>query len=193
MPSRSLLNWRGARARELDEIAAAHRAVGGAGPGRRYATRQVNHAYLVLLASQFQGFCRDLHSEAVDHVIGTLPATDLRGSMLRARLLEARQLDARNAQPASIGSDFGRFVMDFWQLVTSRHARNTARQADLERLNAWRNAIAHQHFDPHRLGGRTSARLGQVRRFRAACNTLAGEFDAVVAAHLAAILGRPPW
>jgi hypothetical protein len=135
MPSRSLLRWRGPRARELDEIAAAHAAIGGAGPGRRYATQQINHAYLVLLASQFQGFCRDLHSEAVDYLVGPLPATDLRTGMLRGRLIEGRQLDSRNANPGTIGSDFARLRMDFWVLVANRHPRNAERQAALEDLN----------------------------------------------------------
>ena len=193
MPSRSLLRWQGARSRELDQIAAAHAAVGGRGPGRRYATHQINHAYLVLLASQFQGFCRDLHSQVVDHVVTSLPAGDARTDMLRTRLTEGRQLDARNATPGSIGADFGRFRMDFWQLLRNRHPLNSRRRAALENLNTWRNAIAHQDFDPSPLGGRTSARLSDVRRFRGACDSLAREFDAVVGDHLAAILGPPPW
>lgn len=52
----------------LGEIAAAHTAVGGQGSGRRYATQEINHAYAVLLSSQFQRFCRDLHTEAAAHV-----------------------------------------------------------------------------------------------------------------------------
>jgi hypothetical protein len=64
------------RATALDEIEAAHAGVGGVGPGRRYATQQINRAYAVLLASEFQGFCRDLYSQRMDHVVATaLPAT----------------------------------------------------------------------------------------------------------------------
>lgn len=54
MPSVALLEWQAGRAAALDEIEAAHRAIGGTGPGRRYATRQINFAYAVLLASQFR-------------------------------------------------------------------------------------------------------------------------------------------
>jgi hypothetical protein len=43
----------------------AHVAVGGAAAGRRWATQELNHAILLRLASEFQGFCRDLHDEAV--------------------------------------------------------------------------------------------------------------------------------
>jgi hypothetical protein len=65
MPSLSWQQWVTTRARDLDDIEAAHRSVGGTVRGRRFATEQINHAYAVLLASQFQSFCRDLHTECV--------------------------------------------------------------------------------------------------------------------------------
>lgn len=74
MPSRSLLRWAGERAAALDEIETAHALVGGTERGRRYATQQINYAYAALLSAQFQGFCRDLHSECVDAVVSILPA-----------------------------------------------------------------------------------------------------------------------
>jgi len=74
MPSNSLQHWQQSRRVKLDEIVEAHRAVGGTARGRRDATEQVNHAYAVLLASQFQGFCRDLHSERVHHIVQQVPA-----------------------------------------------------------------------------------------------------------------------
>lgn len=67
--ARSLLRWRNESAQALDEIEAAHVAVGGTGRGRRYATQQINQAYVVLLSSRFQAFCRDLHSETVAELI----------------------------------------------------------------------------------------------------------------------------
>jgi len=83
MPSRSFNLWLSERRQALDQIAAAHVAVGGAGPGRRYATEQINQAYAMLLSSQFQGFCRDLHSEAVDHICGPVAAGNIRMLLLR--------------------------------------------------------------------------------------------------------------
>lgn len=66
MPSQSLVHWSSKRSVGLEEIESAHRSVGGTGRGRRYATSQINQAYVVILSSQFQGFCRDLHSESTD-------------------------------------------------------------------------------------------------------------------------------
>ena len=69
MPSHSYREWLSKRARALDETEAAHASVGGTGPGRRYATQQINQTYAVLVASQFQGFCRDLHTESVTRLM----------------------------------------------------------------------------------------------------------------------------
>jgi hypothetical protein len=58
MPSLSLQKWMSVRVGELDETENAHRTVGGIQPGRKYATQQINQAYVMLLSSQFQRFCR---------------------------------------------------------------------------------------------------------------------------------------
>lgn len=192
MSSRSLLTWRGSSARALDEIEAAHRAVGGTGPGRRYATQQINHAYAVLLSSQFQRFCRDLHSEAVDALAATISLPDVL-EIFRLQLTTGRKLDSGNPNPGNIGSDFGRLGMDFWPDVLASSPRNPARRTSLEMLNRWRNAIAHQDFDAASLAGRTELHLADVRRWRATCNALTQQFDAAVARHLAIILGTAPW
>jgi len=79
MPSTSHRQWRTVRASALDEIARAHAALRGTARGRRDRTQQVNQAYAMLLASQFQGFCRDLHTECVEHILGVLaPPTALK-------------------------------------------------------------------------------------------------------------------
>jgi hypothetical protein len=72
MASIAYRRWSTVRAKALDEMTQAHVALGGTSPGRRYATQQVNQAYAVLLASQFQGVCRDLHMECVGHLLRVL-------------------------------------------------------------------------------------------------------------------------
>jgi hypothetical protein len=188
--SRALQRWRSTAQVSLDEIEAAHRAIGGVGPGRRYATEQFNHAYAVLLSSQLQRFCRDLHTEAV-HAM-TNPQSDPRFQLLRSRLIEARKLDVGNPNPGHIGSDFGKLGMDFWMDVDAHRPRNRSSKAKLESLNVWRNAIAHQDIDPAKLG--TSAlHISRVRAWRSACKSLAASFDEVTAAHVATIIGHRPW
>src|SRR5438094_3488342 len=113
MPSLSLQKWVAERAGTLNEIESAHRSVQGSGPGARAATQQINQAYAVLLAAQFQGFSRDLHSEAADHFVVPVTDPDLR-DMLRDNLLFGRKLDRGNPSPGNPGSDFNRFNLAFW-------------------------------------------------------------------------------
>jgi hypothetical protein len=192
MPSTSYLRWISQGAKALNEIEQAHAAVGGTGRGRRYATNQVNQAYVVLLASQFQRFCRDLHSECVDRLVAAVALPALR-AVMRAEFTWGRKLDRGNAQSGSIGEDFGRLGIDFWTEVRGYNSRSAAWQALLDDLNAWRNAVAHQDFDPARLRGATALRLAQVRRWRATCRGLARGFDEVMRRHLLTLTGVSPW
>src|SRR5262245_38651288 len=183
MPSHAIHVWDKIRVVALDEIENAHRSVGGSGPGRRYATQQINQAYAVLLSSQFQGFCRDLHRECIDHLVRVVIPIPL-ASLFRPGLARDRKLDRGNPNPGNIGSDFNRFGIDFWAEVSAADPRAGQRRSLLTELNEWRNAIAHQDFDPSKLGGTTTLRLSQVRNWRAACQGLAVSFDSVMRVQL---------
>lgn len=192
MPSKSLQRWNTTRIAELDEIANAHLQVGGGDRGRRYATQQINHAYTMLLSSQFQGFCRDLHSEAVDYIVRSVTPLTLR-AVLRSEFTLHRKLDRGNPNPSNIGSDFNRLGLKFWDQIRAQNRLNHGRIGHLEDLNRWRNAIAHQDFDPAQLGGTINLRLATVRRWRQACEQLAIAFDAIIGNHIAQIAGTRPW
>jgi hypothetical protein len=192
MPSNSLRHWQDVYCIKLDEIVEAHRrAVGGTGRGRRYATEQVNHAYAVLLSSQFQGFCRDLHSECTHHIVQQVPAA--LQNLLHGELVRARKLDRGNANPGNIGADFARLGLGIWDELKALDRRNDARKQLLGELNEWRNAIAHQDFDPSKFGPHPTLRLSNVNCWRRACHQLALAFDSVACTHLEALLGFPPW
>lgn len=191
MSSRSWQVWITKRAAELDEIEAAHRSVGGSGRGRRFATEQLNHAYAVLLASQYQGFCRDLHSECIEHLVGTVTHGALQ-SVLGAEFQFGRALDRGNASPAAIGTDFGRLGIDLWATVYAEDPRNLRRRARLEELNDWRNAIAHQDFTRPQDASRP-LHLARVRVWRNVCFRLGLSFDSVLRAYLARLCGVAPW
>ncbi len=145
MPSVSYRRWRTVRAAALDRIEAAHAAIGGTGPGRRYATQQINHAYVVILAAEFQGFCRELHDECIDAMLTATTPSSLH-EVIRRSLSLSRQLDRGNATPSALGSDFGRFSIEFWPKLISREPRARVWQQALAELNEWRNAIVHSDF-----------------------------------------------
>jgi hypothetical protein len=193
MPSLALQEWSARRAELLDEMEHAHRAVGGRGPGRRYLTQQINQAYAVLLSSQFQGFCRDLHEECIKWLV-SFAASPVLSTIHQGNLLFSRKLDTGNPTPGNIGSDYGRFAFDFWVAVYAHHPRNRRRRLALEDLNRWRNAIAHSAFEPAMYrGGRPALQLAEVQDWRRACDGLARSFDMVMHDHLLAVTGAAPW
>ncbi len=174
----------------LDEIEEAHAALGGKGPGRRFATLQVNHAYVMLLSSQFQGYCRELHTEAVEFLVANTSPPSV-ATVLRLVMTQGRRLDQGNPNPGNLGADFSRLGMDFWTQVNKQDVRNKERQTKLEELNSWRNAIAHQDFG--KVGGSPKLRLPAVRSWRSACRALAETFDTAVREHLLGMAGTAPW
>lgn len=197
MPSLALQAWRSTRAQALDEIEEAHRRAGGLGPGRRYTTQQINQAYVVLLSAQFQGFCRDLHTECAEHLRTSLAqhsaASAAAATILGAGFTTNRRLSRDNPTIDALKDDFGRFGFVFWRHVELVDPRKQSRQRSLQVLNEWRNAIAHQSIDPAKLGGRTTIVLSMVRKWRRDCDGLAESFDTVMRARLRDILGSPPW
>lgn len=191
MPSHSLIRWNGERAAALDEIENAHVTVGGTERGRRYATQQINYSYAVLLSSHFQGFCRNLHSECVDHIVALVPPQ--LQSFLRAEFVWNRSLGRGNPHPGAIGSDFNRFGITFWAEIYALDGRNERRRDLLQELIDWRNAIVHQDFDLVAPGGAPTLHLARVRAWRSALNALARQFDQAMYNYLRGLLGGAPW
>ena len=192
MPSRSLEIWRTDRIRKLDEMESAHKAVSGVGRGRRYATQQINQAYVVALSSQFQAYCRDLHSECVDELAGEIRLAAIR-AMFHTIMMRDRKLDHGNPNAGNIGADYGRFDFSFWNEAKRLSARCHLYMGSLEQLSAWRNAIAHQDFKSAALGGRNTVRLRTVHAWRSSVGHLATTFDTVMYNYLTTVTGRNPW
>jgi len=197
VPSIALISWQGPRSERLDELLLAHATIGGAGPGRRWRTTQLNWALMLRLAGEFQGYCRELHDAAVEAFIRrAAPGNRALRDVLRLWLVGNRQLDRGNAQPKSLGADFGRFGLTFWTTMVSLEPLTSVRQGHLERLNKARNAIAHDlAADLAKLAADGyPMTLRTFRRWRRALDGLASTMDQVVGTHLGALFGRAaPW
>lgn len=193
MPSVSLQTWMTDRLKLLDDIEHAHRSVQGSGIGARAAALQINQAYAVLLSGQFQGFCRDLHTECALFHLAPISDPDLR-QMLLINLVLGRKIDRGNPNPGNIGADFNRFHIPFWQLIDAHRSQNSLHRLALEELNEWRNAIAHQDFSAGMLRlGRPHLTLGVVQAWRKACDGLARSFDAIMKANIQRVSKLIPW
>src|SRR5438874_8491654 len=105
--------WKSGRSSDLDQFESIHKTIGKSGSGTQDARQQINQAYVLMLSAQFQGFCRDLHSEAVDFVVDSLQAISLR-SLLQSEFQYGRRLDSGNPTEQNIRSDFKRLGFDIW-------------------------------------------------------------------------------
>jgi len=197
VPSTALARWRTIRAARLDELLAAHATVRGTGRGRKWRTEQLNRSLVLLLAAEFQGFARELRELGTSTFASWAAAGNAAlERVIEARLTEDRQIDRGNAQPGSLGSDFGRLGIDLWPAMAARDVATAGRQVHLDRLNKARNAIA--HADEAKLtalrGEDSALTLATFWRWRRSLNALAGTLDAEVAAHLGRLFGRKtPW
>lgn len=190
MPSISYRRWTTVRAAVLNDVEAAHAAVGGTGRGRRLAFPQVNRAYAILLSAEFQGFCKELHRECAEYIVSLAPVAVQ--DVLLQQFLAHRLLDRGNPNPGNLGADFGRLGFHFWKVLDTAESRAPDWRHGLESLNNWRNAIAHHDYNTTRLGG-TILRVRQVREWRTVCRRLARLFDAELARQLDTLTGRKPW
>jgi hypothetical protein len=164
----------------------------------------INRGYLVLLSAEFQGFCRELHIEAIDTLMDHVdkltaqaqpPAVANLGVVLRQRISTHRKLETGNPNAGNIGADFNfLFVTQtVWSAVALK-----PQQDDLEDMNHWRNAIAHHDYKKPVCmtpSGtyRTSPLLRDCQRYRRVCEQLAPRLDDVVGSELGSLIGRRPW
>jgi len=103
-----------------------------------------------------------------------------------------------NANEATLGPDFDRLGLKFFDDLRSASRYNAPRKRRLEQLNVWRNAVVHQNFklkqvhevlvkgtDPHY--------VAHVRMWRGACDELAQQFDQIIRTYVGRVVGGPPW
>jgi hypothetical protein len=159
MGSVALREWHGARAKRVDDLLSLHAVVGGTHKGRRRNLEELNHALILKLAAEFQGFARDLHQVASERFAHEASHGNSAVETMTLKLLTLnRKLDAGNATPSSIGNDFGRLFLNYWQnLRAGSPLGPSASQSGfqnhvvvkainrLEALNLLRNAIVHSN------------------------------------------------
>ncbi|WP_424183690.1 hypothetical protein ACOBQX_17080 [Actinokineospora sp. G85] len=196
MSSVALGQWQTTRSTSIENLFQAHGAVGGSTVGRRWATEELNHALVLRLASEFQGFCRDLHDEAVDVLVGIVPGGRPVQRVFSAAFRAARKLDRGNAEPGGLGTDFALFGFELWPALRARYpSRGAEWSAKLTSLNKARNALAHD--DQAKLAAVVAngwpLTLTSVRRWRSALDGLAVGMDHVLGSHLRLLIGTAPW
>jgi hypothetical protein len=192
MPSDALIVWQTERIRRLQNVEAdcLHLdVVHAADPDR---VQEHIRLYGVFLSAEFQGFCRDLHTECAIKLVDSINPVRLR-AVLQSQCWYGRKLDTGNPNVGNLGADFNRYLLDFWAAVLVADPGHAARRNRLAMLNAWRNAVGHNDYDPNQLGGTTTLTIQEVRSWQNDCGVFATTFDAVMRDHLQATTGVSPW
>ena len=195
MPTDALYRWRNERCAALDSLESVHARVTEKKRGRQYATEHLNMALFVRLAAEFQGFCRDLHEDAVLAIVGDLDdvmGVETQRVLLRESMTRGRKLDTGNASPGNIGNDFSYIGMAFWQDIRQRYPTKGPKwNITLERLNEARNAIAHSNAAKlTEVRSRQPLTLRTFRAWRGSLNDAASGFDTVLTAYLEHVTGN---
>ncbi len=185
MPSTSLLHWQNERLPRLQQVdlqcagclAAAH-------PNARLIEENLR-GYVVLLSAHFQGFCRDLYTEAAQ-VIASKVRPRLR-LLFFEQFTAHRQVDRGNPTHDHLKEDFKRFG---FTLDLAVDPANGPCLAHLSALNKWRNVAAHQATT---IPVGIPLDLPSLRAWRSSCEGLATSLDSILYNQLRKILRRTPW
>jgi hypothetical protein len=140
--------------------------------------------YVVLLSAHFQGFCRDLYTEAAQVIVARVrPSLQL---LVQEQFTLHLRLDRGNPTHEHRKEDFKRFG---FRLDLATDPANVLRLADLSALNTWRNVAAHQGTT---LPPGIPLDLPSLRAWRASCDGLATALDGILYNVLRRRLRRAP-
>jgi HEPN superfamily RiboL-PSP-like protein len=182
--SASLQRWQTDRLTRLKQIESQSAAILAAVPPNAQLIEEILRGYVLLLSAHFQGFCRDLYSEAA-FVLASKVRFSLR-VVIQEQFTAHRKLDRGNPTVEHLKDDFNRFgfALDF-----AVDPANVARLKDLSEMHKWRNTAAHQSIAPAGI----SLDLVALKRWRDSCDGLAFFLDSVLYNQLRRLMRRSPW
>ena len=195
MPSTALSDWSSKRSTGLNNLQSVHATFTGGRQGRQWATEKLNHSLILSLAAEFQGFARDLHDEAIGCILAQVTTDTDTLRLLRANFEHNRFVDSGNANAGNLGNDFARLGIGLWGDIKTAYPKRGPQWNDaLTRLNAARNAIAHNNRAQLLTAvGQQPLTLRSAKRWRSSLNGLTAAMDKVVGAYLKNLTGVDPW
>lgn len=186
MPSHTLRRWQNDRLPRLNAYSAQVAATFALIPVPVLAEENLR-GFVALLSAHFQGFCRDLYTEATQLIATAAPAGLRRA--IQSQSAAQIKLDSGNPNLQNLRADFDRFGFDL-KAVLDANAANVVRLDHLAQLNKWRNYVVHHGVTAP--AGPPLA-LPLVQTWRNSCNDLASELDGIMYNELMLALGTPPW
>jgi hypothetical protein len=185
MPSASLIQWQSNRMPRLHQVELQCAAVLAAPVPNPDLLDENLRGYVLLLSAHFQGYCRDLHTEAAQ-IIASKVRASLR-ALIQTQFTAHRKLNQGNPNVENLRADFERFGHT---LDLAAGPANATRLANLAAMNKWRNIAAH-HGTPLPTG--VPLNLPALQSWRNSCDGLATSLDSKVYNILRTILKRNPW
>ncbi|WP_371593064.1 hypothetical protein [Streptomyces virginiae] len=149
------------------------------------------------ISTEFQGFARALHDEAIDVFVSHVGGANMPlESVLRERMTTERALSKGNPTKKALGGDFGRLGFTFWAAMQKADGRANAWGQELDKLIEMRNGVAHDdeaklnrlHSEGYPLAS------GTLQKWEKDLGDIAATMDDVVASSLSALLKiQRPW
>jgi hypothetical protein len=187
MPSASLQRWQHDRLPNVTEVETQCAASLALVPPNPRLAEENLRGFVVLLSAHFQGFARDLYTEAAQIVTSKVrPSLQM---LMQAQFRAHRALDHGNPTAENIARDFDRFGFNLRAELTADPA-NVLRLQHLAHLNQWRNVAA--HHSPTLPPG-LPLTLTALQTWRQTCHELALALDGITYNHLRQTLRRKPW
>lgn len=198
--SEPLNRWLGPRAEAIGTLASGHAKVGEvSGRGRPLDTsKPIAHAYVIVMLSQFQGFVRDLHDLAVEHLVTASGASPAFVPILSEGLTIGRGIDRGNATNSTVKSDFGRLGLSPFDMsaYNARWANPGTDSRTFDLLLQLRNALGHGNEANLNLllaAGTVKDTVTWARDRLPVLNRYARALDHMVWDHLVTTTGTEPW
>jgi hypothetical protein len=143
-------------------------------------------AYATLLSAHFQGFCRDLYTEASLKVVARIKQSGLR-PIVQTQFTAALKLGKGNPTLDTLSEDFSRLgIENLRQAIGTEPAADT-HKGRLKALIDCRNKCAHGEPVIPEL------QLTSLQDWRTSCDWLATKLNAIVYNHLRAAFRAAPW
>ena len=173
MPSQALDSLND-RLTDVDQLMAAHTAIAGSKPGRKYEVLGINRAAILMLSAHFEGYLEDLMAESLAAINASLQPPALTGRF-------------HNPWPDRIDDLFEFLDMKKpSKSISWQKASNNSVRENLEKLVRMRNQLAH---------GTTGVTVykDDVTRARKYVKGFSLRFDKAVRTQLRKLTGEYPW
>ena len=160
--------------------------------------RQADMMIIVRLASEFQGFARDLHNEAIEFLVSSAatgsPTLD---NVLTIAMTSDRALGKNNAGDDTLDRDFKRIGLNLWSTINTQMPQQGPKlRQSLRKLIEMRNAIAHDN-EAQIIRLESEGFVLQrtvIRDWNTDLDSLVAITDDTVGSYLGALMGVPrPW